>query len=127
MIIKLARTSIASAFSGFLAYVLFLNVLLAGFALAAMVDHAVNGTTVICSATTPGGDRAVAPDTALMRHCQICGLTAHDKVALPLMVTAMLARLGVVSAKLFPLEIISPNFTTAYFAEARGPPFSWIK
>jgi hypothetical protein len=79
---------------------------------------------VICTYETPVGDTVAAPDKALMHHCQMCCLAAHDNTAMPPVVTALLARLGVVSAQLFPLEIVGPDFTTAYFAEARGPPLS---
>lgn len=124
MIIRLARTFKVSAFGAVLAYVMLLNVLLAGFAQAAMVDHSLNGAAIICGDTTPSGNKAAAPDKALMQHCQMCCLAAHNDMTLPPAVAALLARLGVVSAKLFPLNIAGADFARSHFSEARGPPLS---
>jgi hypothetical protein len=124
MLRQLARKFKGSAFSAILAYVLLLNVLLAGFAQAAMVDHAINGTAVMCTVITPVDDHAAAPDRALIRQCQMCCLAGQNSVAMPPVVTALLARLGVVSAKLFPLKIAGAVFTNTHFVEARGPPLS---
>jgi hypothetical protein len=124
MITRLARTFKVSAFGAMLAYVMLLNVLLAGFAQAAMVDHALNGAASICTDFAPSGNTGAAPDKALIQHCQMCCLAAHDDMALPPVVAAILARLGVVSAKLFPLEIAGMNLAKTQFTEARGPPLS---
>jgi hypothetical protein len=122
MITRFAHKIKASAFSALLAYVLLLNVLLAGFAQAAMFDHAANSTAVICTVATSSGDNAAAPEKALMQHCQMCCLAAQDDLGLPPIVSQLLARLGVVSAKQFPLEIAGTHFTKTQFTEARGPP-----
>ena len=88
MIRALARTLRLSAFSAMLAYVLVLNVFLAGFAQAAAFEHAVNGGTEIC-VTDIDGNQIAGTDTApnnagdksSLHHCQTCCLSAHS--ALP--------------------------------------------
>jgi hypothetical protein len=120
MIIRLTRTFRLSAFCVMLAYVLLLNVLLAGFAQAAMVDQSLSGVGVICTVATPDGEQKAAPDHA----CQMCCLAAQGQTGVPPIVMALIARLTVVSAILFPRETSGAEFNAASFAQARGPPVS---
>jgi hypothetical protein len=118
MIIRFAHKIKASAFSAMLAYVLMLNVLLAGFAQAAILDQSLNGGGEICSVDMPDN---TAKDK-LLHNCQMCCLAAQGQTGLPPVVTALIARLTVVSAMLFPLKSVGAALNTAYFTQARGPP-----
>jgi hypothetical protein len=120
MIIRLARIFRLSAFSVVLAYALLLNVLLAGFAQGAMIDQSLSGGGVICTIGTPSGEQKTAPDHA----CQMCCLAAQGQAGVPPIVTALIARLMVVSAMVFPRETAGAAFNAANCAQARGPPLS---
>jgi hypothetical protein len=118
MIIRFAHKIRASAFSAMLAYVLLLNVLLAGFAQAAMLDQSLNGDGDICTVDMPDN----TTKDKLLHNCQMCCLAAQGQTGLPPVATALIARLTIVSAMLFPLKTAGAALTTAYFTQARGPP-----
>ena len=127
MIHALARTVRLSAFSALLAYVLVLNVFLAGFAQAAAFEHAVNGGTEICVTDIDGNQNAgtdTAPNTAgdksSLHHCQTCCLFAHS--ALPPVAAQHFVRLIIVTALLFPLESAGTALAFSGSHNARAPP-----
>jgi hypothetical protein len=118
MIIRLAHKIRASALSALHAYVLVLNVLLAGFAQATILNQSQSGDGVICTVDMPDN----TTKDKLLHNCQMCCLAAHGQTGLPPVVTALIARLTVVSAMLFPLTTTGGELNTAYFMKARGPP-----
>lgn len=116
MMIRMAHKFKASAFGALLAYVMLLNVFLAGFAQAARVDQSLNG--VICSANMPEN----TIKDKVLHDCQMCCLAAQGQTGLPPVVKAPVARFTIVSAMLFPLNTIGAEFNAAHFAQARAPP-----
>ena len=123
MIRALARTIRLSAFSALLAYVLVLNVFLAGFAQAAAFEHTVNGGTEICLTginTDQNASTNTIPGKSSLHHCQTCCLFAHS--ALPPVAVHHFERLIIVSAQLFPLESTGSTFAFNGLHKARAPP-----
>ena len=123
MITSLAQRAKRSAFSALLAYVLALNVLLAGFAQAAIVDHALNGNAIICTVDGSASDQT-QPDKPLQHQCQMCCPAAAGHFAPPPPVASCFARLTVASTLLFPLNDTGLHQLTLSFTKARAPPFA---
>ena len=124
MIRALARTIRLSAFSALLAYVLVLNVFLAGFAQAAAFEHTVNGGTEICLTginTDQNASTNTIPGKSSLHHCQTCCLFAHS--ALPPVAAQHFERLTIVTALLFPLKSAGTALAFSGSHNARAPPF----
>ena len=123
MIRALARSIKLSAFSALLAYVLVLNVFVAGFAQAAMFEHAGNGGAEICVTginADQTGSTNTTPDKSSLHHCQTCCLFAHG--ALPPVAAQHFVRLTIVTALLFALESAGKALAFSGSHKARAPP-----
>ena len=122
MIIRLARTFKASAFGAMLAYVMLLNVLLAGFAQAAIVNHALNGGVEICLPLSGDADTST-PDQRQSHRCQMCCLAAQGHVALSPVGAGFIEHFANISKLPFHREDATLRAQTLFKEPARGPPF----
>jgi hypothetical protein len=120
MITRFARIIKASAFSAMLAYVLVLNVLLAGFAQAAILDHALNNGSAIC---TTAGDET-PKDKRLAHQCPMCCLAVQSHSTLPPVYADFIERFSTISELLLAADDTLIREPSRQITKARAPPFS---